>query len=810
MAFWELRASSRILRASGRPVAAAGREAPECIVLGVAAGLSPSDKPPVRIFLGTQPEQHRPERVFIWSIEQVRDPSRVYEIFLMKSLNGFDRRGWTTGFTNYRFAIPHFAGNRGRAIYNDVDQIYLADPGELFDLPMDGHGFLAIAEKESSVMLVDCARMASVWTLSEAQRLRKGQLLKKALAEPNCWGPLAPEWNARDEDEYDPERAKCVHFTTLHTQPWRPMPRRFAYLSHPMGELWYQMEDAANQAGYQVFTAARPSLLFRQLLEGYRSGAREPRPLALAADERRELAALIEATATRRLLHLHIGGAASDELPGGADGLEVTRYDPADPSASLSLDDRYDGVFLDLRSAELPTEDVPWLIAQAFAHAQHFVCARIDSRQQTLSRHVKADFRDLDWWQGMFRLTSARYPAGIRWQLLRRTSSLLGSKLSVRAGAQAHGGDATAWVLTDGLSEHRSQALALAAALRWPFEEKPLLFNALAALPNRLKGASAGTLQAASRAALRAPWPDLLIVAGRRAAPSARWIGEQSRGLTRLVFVGDAGGEVAEDFDALVTPRHARLWAHPHRIETLLPLSSLSPQNLADAGRGRPDRFDGLPRPWIAFFVGWDGDRRALDVAMARRIGDDLARFAAELGGALRVLPGPHLSGEAAGELAKASGGVLEVGGRHARAEEGHFADLAEADLVVVGGEGEAVIGEAAATGKPLYIYPLPARRPGVLGRLSDWLVARALSCPPNRRGTTRPQQGLEYVCARLVAGGYVRATPRPAMLHQALFERSIAVPFGRPLPDNRPEPRQETEQVAAQLKSLLTNPRVF
>ena len=28
---------------------------------------------------------------------------------------------------------PHIAGGSGRAIYNDVDQVYLADPGELFD-----------------------------------------------------------------------------------------------------------------------------------------------------------------------------------------------------------------------------------------------------------------------------------------------------------------------------------------------------------------------------------------------------------------------------------------------------------------------------------------------------------------------------------------------------------------------------------------------------------------------------------------------------------------------------------------------------
>jgi hypothetical protein len=59
----------------------------------VREGVAPSAKPPVRLFVGTEPAQYRAERVFLWSIEKVRDPSRVYEIYLMKELVGFDRRG---------------------------------------------------------------------------------------------------------------------------------------------------------------------------------------------------------------------------------------------------------------------------------------------------------------------------------------------------------------------------------------------------------------------------------------------------------------------------------------------------------------------------------------------------------------------------------------------------------------------------------------------------------------------------------------------------------------------------------------------
>ena len=52
-------------------------------------------------------------------------------------------------------AIPDFAGRTGKAIYNDVDQIYLADPALLFDLPLDGHGYLAIDAARGVLAAVD-------------------------------------------------------------------------------------------------------------------------------------------------------------------------------------------------------------------------------------------------------------------------------------------------------------------------------------------------------------------------------------------------------------------------------------------------------------------------------------------------------------------------------------------------------------------------------------------------------------------------------------------------------------------------------
>ena len=206
----------RAVLQSGQRRSDGHRREPVLIRLDPEPGAAASERAPVRIFVGTEPAQYRAERVLVWSIAQVRDPSRAYEIYLMKDLNGFDRRQWKTGFTHYRYAIPHLAGGTGRAIYNDVDQIYLGDPAGLFDMDMAGAGILSINQKETSVMLLDCEKMAGVWRMEDAARIHRHKHYRRLAHGAGLWGLMPPEWNARDQ-EFVPGQSKLFHFTTL----WR-------------------------------------------------------------------------------------------------------------------------------------------------------------------------------------------------------------------------------------------------------------------------------------------------------------------------------------------------------------------------------------------------------------------------------------------------------------------------------------------------------------------------------------------------------------------------------------------------------------
>ena len=115
-------------------------------------------------------------------------------------------------------------------------------------------------------------------------------------------------------------------------------------------------------------------------------------------------------------------------------------------------------------------------------------------------------------------------------------------------------------------------------------------------------------------------------------------------------------------------------------------------------------------------------------------------------------------------------------------ADNPYLAFLSLADAIVITGDSESMLAEATALGRPVYVFPLP-ERPSfrLLRALREPVVARAQALPTSHRGTPRPQQGVEYLCARLIERGFVRPTRDLDLLHQELYRRGVAKPFGAP-----------------------------
>ncbi len=765
----------------------------ERVVLGVRDGVAPSTLPPVRIFLGTETAQRRAERIFVWAIEQVRDPSRVYEIALMKQLPGFDQQRWLTGFTNYRFAIPELAGRSGRAIYNDVDQIYLTDPAALFDLPMDGHGFLSISDRDTSVMLIDCARMAPVWPLTEVRQARRKRLEARARQISDLWGPLDPGWNARD-DEYRPGHSHLIHFTVLQTQPWRPLPERFVYQPNPVAPIWEALERDADSAGFQAFTAQRPSARFAAIAA--QAAAKPVLPGASARGAWRGLSDIVGRPEIVNLIHYTLGDATPDAAARPCNPL--MRGQDAPPHAAS-------GVLCSRLLEYLPDEDVPWMLDAMFGAAERFLFLVVDDQGEAADAEPARKGRSEAWWLALVEGAARRWPRA-HWRMALRKRGL-GGRLSWihRGGGQCLDRPPRVWILDDDKVGHVIQSRALADALGWSVEIKPLRFNRWQYLSNKILGATLRHLDRAHAAALWPPWPDLVVSVGGRSASVARWIGEQSAGGTRLVHLGRKGGEVADQFDLTVVCAHFRQFDHPRRMETIAPLNPLDDDALKAAAERWRDLFAGAPRPRIALVVGGTSALHRLDAATARTLGEDVRAFADASGGSVFAVTSPRTGSAAADALEEGLGPNKDVHRWQADDPDNPYRGyLALADIIVVTGESESMLSEAAATGKPILIYPLPEVRPGLRTRIAEAVLRRARKPRINKRGTIRPQRGLQYLCARSIDRGWVRPRRDIAMLHQALVKAGVAQMFGSDVAPGARPTLHEAEQVANRIRQMM------
>lgn len=361
------------------------------------------------------------------------------------------------------------------------------------------------------------------------------------------------------------------------------------------------------------------------------------------------------------------------------------------------------------------------------------------------------------------------------------------------------------WLLLGARAGDRAQVktlgAAVAQALGWTCLGKRIATNGLFRIPNLLLGSALLSVDRTESDRLAPPWPDLVIAAGRRSVPAARWIRRQSGGRTRLVHIGRPWAPLPW-FDLIVTTPQYQLPRRPNVLRNVLPLTPLDPARLTAAAKLWKPRFSALPRPWIAVLVGGEARPYRLDAAAARRLAADADALARTLGGSVLATTSPRTPPAAADALEAGLTAPSFVHRWQAGADNPYPAFLALADRFLVTGDSASMLAEAcaaaAARDDQVHIFDLP-ERPDLRLRLAG-AIRRLAGAHP----------WLRTAYDRLVALGLITSTRDMTAFHAALLARGLASPIdGDQLdPPETAPPVDELERTVARICALFTPAR--
>lgn len=276
------------------------------------------------------------------------------------------------------------------------------------------------------------------------------------------------------------------------------------------------------------------------------------------------------------------------------------------------------------------------------------------------------------------------------------------------------------WVIPGNRPGDDAQVFALAEELGLPFETRKLVFNWRWWLNGKYMGASAISVQKDLRErTLVPPWPDLIILVGRRVVPIACWIQKQSGGRTRLVHVGHP--RVAPDtFDLVFTTRQYRTPTGPSMRLQPLAMSRYREPTRPTAEEGA--WLQSLPRPHLLLMLGGETRHWQLRPSYAADVALRLARRAEIEGGSLIVAGSARTPEDVVDEIEHR----LDEARSEWRVVRNDFPRfpvlLQDADLLFPTADSISMISECVIVQKPVGLVPVEMKWVGklALGRKVD------------------------------------------------------------------------------------------
>lgn len=260
----------------------------------------------------------------------------------------------------------------------------------------------------------------------------------------------------------------------------------------------------------------------------------------------------------------------------------------------------------------------------------------------------------------------------------------------------------TCWTITDAFPGMQSQVMGLAEAVGLPTTQKTCKRRWPWGWLGLTLGNPLNQLTTQSDP-LSPPWPDLVISCGRRSAPLALAIKQQSKGKTFCVHIQNPLLKV-NAFDLIVAPEHDNLKGR-NVVTTKGALHKVTAQKLKDGVKTHGSLFKGFPRPYSTVLLGGNTNR----YQMTQEAMEDLIRqillIRENSKGSVFVTPSFRTPFREI--LTQSLKDEPHIFLADIETLNPYFAMLGVADFVFVTDDSVNMVCEAAITKKPLYILPL-------------------------------------------------------------------------------------------------------
>jgi mitochondrial fission protein ELM1 len=354
------------------------------------------------------------------------------------------------------------------------------------------------------------------------------------------------------------------------------------------------------------------------------------------------------------------------------------------------------------------------------------------------------------------------------------------------------------WLLMGHRAGDNTQVLALGEAVGWPFAIKRFVYKPYERILNLPFMATLSGVAKDRSSVLLPPWPDLVITAGRRNEPIARWIKRQAGGRTRLVHVGRPWASL-DRWDLVVTTPQYRLPQGPTVLHNEAPLHRVTAERLAKAALDWEPRVAHLPRPYVTVLAGGPSGPYPFDPPSGARLARQASEMAARLGGSLLVTTSARTPAATIDALSR---GIrvpsMLYRWRRDDAENPFFGFLGLADALIVTADSVSMMTEACATGKPVYFYDTGE------GVTSMREPPAPPSTPPTWRDLLSPAHWKAFVYRQTMKLGPTRLTRDIRIVQRRLVESGRAVWLGESEPSGTPPPLADVARASKRVRALF------